>query len=199
MADNPFSPDPATATDLERVRTTTQDLDQLLGLYVVPPGLAVVLVGAANALPSGRWNPLLVVAAVVVGVASWLVVCRHYRRTVGTVVRRTTRSELTDLLPVAVLLLGGALADAAIDAPVSLTLVALAAAFGLGLVRSGGHRLWFAVTLLVASVAVGPLWWGPSTTGGLAAMVMGASLVAAGVATHARLDDALAPVGASRA
>ncbi len=193
-----FPVDPITAQDLQRVRHTTQSLDQLLGLYLLPPGLAVTLIGASNALPSRGWNHWLLIAAAILGPTGWLAVRRYYLNVVGGVVQRACKDEIKRSMLAAGLSLTGSMLDTFLDSPLSLTLVGIATVFGLNLLRCGGHRLQFVAVLLIGSVATGPMFWGPSTTGGLAGMVMGLAFIAAGLANHSRLNEALEPVSAGK-
>jgi len=198
MSNLPFPVDPTTAQDLQRVRQTTKSLDQLLGLYLLPPGLAITLIGAANALPSRGWNHWFIIGAVILGPIAWLAVRRYYLNVVGSVVRRGNKEEIKQGMLGAGLILAGSLLDGLLDSPVSLPAVALAVAFYLNLIPCGRYRPQFVASLLIASVAAGRVFWGASTAGGLAVMVMGLAFIAAGVAAHSRLDEALESVGARK-
>ncbi|MEM9608306.1 MAG: hypothetical protein AAGA99_12845 [Actinomycetota bacterium] len=181
---------------LRQLRDTTRRIDDHRGLYLVPTGLFLLINGLGLAIDRSPVTDIAFGVGIAAALASFVVVHRYYRRTLGRVVKAPDARGLVIGLGVVAAMVAGIAIDQAVEPPISLALLPVAVGVFFLEPTKLGHWRMIAVAVVVAAVAIAPAWWGADRSANLASAVVGAVMLLGGVLTHRALQRLLPEVPA---
>lgn len=164
---------------MERIRDTTDSLPSRLTLYMIPAGITVALLGLGGAIDNTMITNLVSAAGVVLGLFGFLVIHRHYRRTVGRV--RARQVVPWGAVTLAAAIIAGALLDGRVAAPISIMLAATAVWVVADVLAHRRRLRWYVGAALVAvALLLAPRWFDGETFDNIRRSLLGVTLIVVG-------------------